>query len=124
MAGPLNAKVIMARCSQNKKSFGIRIEQRGRDWVKTWAFPIDERKATREGYSASDTSTLSGDDSNYPGCPYCGDKSVAGGCPCNKISCAGGGRNHGNYVELTCPWCGNKGQYTSVNSIDVAGGGY
>ena len=124
MAGPLNAKVVMARCSQNKKSFGIRIEQRGRDWVRTWAFPIDERKAEREGYSASDTSTLSGDDDpNYPGCPHCKDKGIAM-CACGKISCQGGLRNYGNYAELTCPWCGNKGQYTLVNSLDVAGGGY
>jgi len=123
MAGPLNAKVILARCSQSGKSFGIRIEQRGREWVRTWAFPIDERKAAREGYSASSTSTLSGEDAAYPGCPYCGNKVIAM-CVCNKISCVGGGRDYGNYIELTCPWCGNKGQYGAVSSIDVAGGGY
>jgi hypothetical protein len=48
MAGTLNAKVIMAKCSKTKKAFGIRIEERGHDWVRTWAFKIDERKAKRE----------------------------------------------------------------------------
>jgi hypothetical protein len=45
MAGPLNAKVIMAKYSSTNKAFGIWIEQRGRDWVRTWAFPINEAKA-------------------------------------------------------------------------------
>jgi len=123
MAGPLNAKVIMARCSQSKKGYGIRIEQRGKDWVSTWAFPLDERKAAREGYSASSTSTLSAVDDTYPGCPHCGDKSIVM-CACGKITCMGGGRGSGNYQEITCPWCGNRTRIQFVGSIDVAGGGY
>jgi hypothetical protein len=29
MAGSLNAKVIVAKCSKTRKGYGIRIEQRG-----------------------------------------------------------------------------------------------
>ena len=107
----------------HRKSFGIRIEQRGSEWVRTWAFPIDEQKAMREGYSASSTIALSGTDDAYPGCPHCGNKTVAM-CVCNKISCVGGGQDFGSYMELTCPWCGSRGQYGVASSIDVAGGGY
>jgi hypothetical protein len=123
MAGPLNAKVIMARCSKTKKSFGIRIEQRGKDWLATWAFPIDERKASREGYSADSTVNLGGNADGYPGCPHCGSGSFAL-CMCEKIGCQGGARNHGSYFEYLCPWCGENCQMQSVSSVNVSGGAY
>jgi len=123
MAGPLNAKVILARCSKSKKSFGIRIEQRG-DWVSTWAFPIDERKARREGYSENSTVTLSGEnDDNYPGCPYCG-SSDSVKCTCGKIGCGGGVREYGDFAEYTCPWCGDEIRVSATDGFDVEGGGY
>jgi hypothetical protein len=31
---------------------------------------------------------------------------------------------HKDYMELTCSWCGEKGTYTEVASLDVSGGGY
>jgi predicted RNA-binding Zn-ribbon protein involved in translation (DUF1610 family) len=123
MAGPLNAKVVMAKCSKNKKSFGIRIEERGRDWVRTWAFPIDEQKAKREGYSASSTSTLSGVDDGYPGCPHCGSVGIVR-CGCEKISCDGGVQDFGDHGEFTCPWCNETMELQKTDSIDVSGGGY
>jgi predicted RNA-binding Zn-ribbon protein involved in translation (DUF1610 family) len=123
MAGPLNAKVVIARCSKSKESFGIRIEQRGKDWVYTWAFPIDEQKAAREGYSALSTTTLSEEGSDYPGCPHCGDKELSL-CSCRKIACGGGLKKHGKHMEITCPWCGNTIKVKHVDSINVAGGGY
>ena len=123
MAGPLNAKVIMSRCSKNKKSFGIRIEERGRDWVRTWAFPIDERKATREGFAANTvTGSMNADDA-FPGCPHCGSVGFVQ-CGCGKISCDGGVINRGNYADFTCPWCNEKISLQAANSFDVAGGGY
>jgi hypothetical protein len=81
MAGRLNAKVIMAKCSSTNKAFGIRIEQRGKDWVRTWAFPINERKAKREGFDANTVSGSMDAAGEYPGCPHCGDKGfVKCGC--------------------------------------------
>jgi len=119
MAGPLNAKVIMAKCSKTQKCFGIRIEQRGNEWVQTWAFPIDERKAAREGYSASSTVTLSGkEDDGFPGCPHCGTKMFFI-CACGKLSCSSiGAQMH------TCPWCRQTYGVQQMDKIDVSGGGY
>jgi len=123
MAGPLNAKVIMARCSKTKKSFGIRIEQRGRDWVRTWAFPIDERKAKREKFDANTVTGSMEAVDEYPGCPHCGDMKFVQ-CVCEKISCMGGICDYGDHAELTCPWCGYKGELENADNFDVSGGGY
>jgi len=123
MAGPLKAKVIMARCSKNKKSFGIRIEQRGTDWVRTWAFPINERKAKHEGFDANTVTGSLGPDNEYPGCPYCGSTGFVQ-CGCKKNSCAGGIGSYGDTMVITCPWCGKEGELENADSFDVSGGGY
>ncbi|MDR2783642.1 MAG: hypothetical protein LBB48_07390 [Treponema sp.] len=123
MAGPLNAKVIMAKCSSTNKAFGIRIEQRGRDWVRTWAFPIDERKAKREGFDANTVSGSMDADDEYPGCPHCGSDGFVQ-CGCEKIGCAGGVRDHGDHADYTCPWCGEDIELEDVSSFDVKGGGF
>jgi DNA-directed RNA polymerase subunit RPC12/RpoP len=117
MAGPLNAKVIMAKCTKTKKSYGIRIEQRGSDWVRTWAFPIDEDKAKREGF---DTTVVTGSFEpvdGYTGCPYC-KSTIFTTCYCGKIGCSSGPG------EYTCPWCGKSFVSISSSSVDVSGGGY
>jgi hypothetical protein len=123
MAGPLNAKVIMAKCSKTKKAFGIRIEQRGRDWERTWAFPIDERKAKREGFEANTISGSMNPDDAYPGCPHCGSTGFVQ-CSCGKIGCNGGIVDCGDHGEYTCPWCGENGELENADSFDVSGGGY
>jgi len=120
MAGPLNATVVLARCNKTKKLYGMRVEQRGNDWVRTWAFPIDEQKAKHEGFEANKiTGTFKAVD-DYPGCPYCGamvcftDMSSH----CGKMSCFNGGTQH------TCPWCGQTYEVHYSNTVDVSGGGY
>ena len=125
MAGPLNAKVVIARCSNTKKSFGIRIEQRGNSWVPTWAFPIDECKIKREGFEAdSQSNPMTGQDEKYPGCPHCGRMSRCG-CNCNKIGCYGGVLKDGVFSEhYTCPWCGNEFLPVGAEYLDVSGRDY
>jgi hypothetical protein len=120
MAGPLNAKVIIAKCSKTQKAFGIRIEQRGGDWARTWAFPVDERKAKREGFEANTISGSMKADDEYPGCPHCGGLGFSR-CSCGNISCGGGMLDNG---EMTCPWCGETNVYEAADSLDVSGGGY
>ncbi|WP_010260747.1 TerY-C metal binding domain-containing protein [Treponema primitia] len=122
MAGPLNAKVIIARCSKTKKTFGIRIEQRQNDWVRTWAFKIDEKKAKHEGFHAGlVTGTMKATD-GYPGCPHCRSNDLffclkeAGGC--GNIGCYDG--PIGQYY--TCPWCGFQCKTVESNIVDVSGG--
>ncbi len=102
--------IIMARCSKNKQSFGIRLEEKlPGEWIADWAFAIKESVAKREGYEKSEITGSFLIDDAYPGCPYCEEKSFVL-CKgtlfsrCNKVSCCSGeqGSIH------TCPWCGNK----------------
>jgi hypothetical protein len=118
MAGPLNAKVIMAKCPKNQKYFGMRIEQRGNDWVRTWAFSIDEQKAKHEGYDSNKVTGSMNTVDDYRGCPHCGSMGFVQ-CSCGKISCWSS-----EVSRFTCPWCGQSGEVTAAESFDVSGGGY
>ena len=40
------ASVILAKCAQDKL-YGIRIEKRDNDWVRTWAFKLKEETAEK-----------------------------------------------------------------------------
>jgi len=114
------ATVIMAKCHRRKNAFGIRAEKINKQWHFTWAFPIDERAAKREGY---DSTTVKGSivmDDEYPGCPHCGGKNFVQCGSCNKIGCWD---NADSYY--TCPFCGNGGEVHSVDSFDnIKGGGF
>lgn len=113
-----NAFAIMAACEETKKPFGITVEKiSGRHYRFMWSFKIDREKAHREGY---DTQSVTGSvdlDDNYPGCPYCGSKQFYI-CSCGRIICY-----HGQRVA-TCPECGQTGELTSVEEINLKGGGY
>lgn len=67
------AVVLIAKCGESHKTYGMRLERTGRDcWLTTWAFPIKESSAKREGYDKVQVKggiSFSDDDS---GCPYCG----------------------------------------------------
>ena len=120
MAGPLNATVVLAKCAKTKRLFGMRVEQRGKDWVRTWAFPIDEQKAKNEGFTANKVSGSMNAVDDYPGCPHC----KASGfvlCSCGKISCWNGGSETNRH---TCPWCGQTCEVKTAENFDVRGGGY
>jgi len=119
MAGPLTASVVLARCCKTKKLFGMRVEKRGNDWVRTWAFPIDEQKAKKEGFEANEVSGSLQAADGYPGCPYCGQNSFARCGACKKISCWGGGS-----TGFICPWCGHIDNVGTAQTFEVKGGGY
>ena len=123
MSGPLNAKILIARCSKNTKMFGIRIEQRGREWNRTWAFPIEEDKAQKEGFEATTISSSLVADPEYPGCPHCESLDLVQ-CPCGKMGCYGGVVRNKKKNEYLCPWCKNKCYVEFVDRISVSGGGY
>jgi hypothetical protein len=121
MAGPLNASVILARCAKTKKLYGMRAEQRGNDWVRTWAFPIDEQKAKREGFTDNKISGSLQEVDDYPGCPYCGamESFIDNSPHCGKMSCWSG-----ETKKHTCPWCGQTYGVQRIDKVDVSGGGY
>jgi DNA-directed RNA polymerase subunit RPC12/RpoP len=116
----MNAKIAVCKCPSNMRIFGIRLEEREGDWVRTWAFKIDEEKSKREGFDETIlTGTLNPVD-EYPGCPYCGAMPFAQ-CSCGKIFCAKDWT--GKTMNLTCPWCGQTALYTPVDKTHIKGGG-
>ena len=100
------AVVLIAKCGESHKSYGIRMEKTGTDrWLTTWAFPIKDSSAKREGY---DKIQVKGDISfsdDYPGCPYCGGHGLTL-CPCGHLSCTIMRSN-----VFTCEWCGMQGDW-------------
>ena len=98
----MQVRIILARCSQSRKSFGIRFEMRRNDyWVGTWAFPIKESSAKRENYDHSEIRGHFDFDASYPGCPHCEAQGMFK-CSCGKVACW-----DGESTVVACPWCNN-----------------
>ena len=101
------AEVMLCKCHQTGKTFGIRVEKTGPDsWKQTWAFPIQENSAKREGY---DSSMILGNiafTDEYPGCPYCGSLGWVHCGNCNKLT----DNNGSSYFK--CGWCNAEGEIT------------
>lgn len=82
-----NVVIIMAKCSQSKQNFGIRMEKTlTGQWMANWAFAIKEAKAKRESYDKSDISGSFLIDNAYPGCPHCEQSSFVKCGVCQKVS--------------------------------------
>jgi len=113
----MNAKVVLCKCPQTKGLYGVRIEERNNDWLRTWAFKISEKKAKNEKYENSKISGSLHSISEYPGCPYCSGMGIAQ-CSCGKLFCW---RSEVN--SAVCPWCEQKSDYRTVNSIEFDGSG-
>lgn len=99
------------------KKYGMRLEKTGHDrWLTTWAFPIKESSAKREGY---DKVQVKGDISfadDYPGCPYCGGHGLTL-CSCGHLSCTILRNN-----IFTCEWCGTQGQIGDYSGETITAG--
>ena len=104
--------VILCRCPKDHKLFGIRADLRtDGEWERAWAFKINEKSASREGFG-SDTIPLPDIISDeYPGCPYCGQIGVIVCGNCGKLTCA----EDSNYS--TCEWCGNRGKVVPLEKM-------
>ena len=117
----MEAAIILAKCSKQKKTYGIRTEKMSDgDWWRTWAFPISDRRAKNEGY---DNTPILGNmyaTKDFPGCPYCGAKSFVQCGKCRKISCWKG------ESSLPCNWCGNylNNITTATSKFSLFGGDY
>lgn len=113
------ASVILAKCNQGKKLYGIRIEKRQDDWVRTWAFKLQEDMAEKEGFDKTSFSGSFYTDDEYPGCPYCGARKCFICGSCGKVNCYDG------TDKVRCSWCGAGGTaYNDDSKMDVTGGGY
>jgi transcription elongation factor Elf1 len=113
----MKASVVLSKCPRSNELYGMRIEERNNDWVRTWAFKISEQKAKHEGYEKAKKTGSMKPSLEYPGCPYCGAMDIAQ-CSCGKLFCW---RSETN--AAVCPWCGQKGEYHTVEKIDVEGKG-
>ena len=111
------AVVRIAKCGERHKTYGMRLEKTGYDrWLTTWAFPIKESSAKREGY---DKVQVKGDISfadDYPGCPYCGDHGLTL-CSCGHLSCTILRNN-----IFTCEWCGTQGRIGDYSGETITAG--
>lgn len=111
------AVIVLAKCGSNHQTYGLRTEKVGKNqWLVTWAFPIKESAAKREGY---DKTTVKGDiqfSDDFPGCPYCGGHNWTV-CSCGHLGCTI--LNNGVY---TCEWCGTQGQIANYSGEGITAG--
>ena len=115
----MEAAIILAKCYKKNQAYGIRTEKMSDgDWWRTWAFPMDVRRAQKEGYDVTKVQGNLYETEEYPGCPYCGTKSFVQCGKCLKISCWNG------ETSLKCPWCGNDMDniISTTEKFDVSGG--
>lgn len=86
-------------------------------WKYTWAFPIKDSAAKREGYDATLIDGMIEPDKDYPGCPYCGKRSFVV-CECGKLNC-----NISNGDLFTCEWCGLDGNLVGYDGSGIQSAG-
>ncbi len=114
------ASVVMAKCTKEKKPFGIRVEQReDMAWYCNWAFRISEQAAANEGYGNTVIDGIVKIDGDYPGCPYCGATGWVRCGQCGKLTCQASGEEF-----FQCEWCGNSGKSVMSDKFKLTGGGY
>ena len=114
----VKAKVILSRCKDKKHLFGMRVQEHNGDWVRTWAFPIQEETALQEGFDKVQIQGKLNVTDEYPGCPFCGSKEFFVCGKCKKINCY-----YGEEIT-TCRWCGSSADTKGADNFDVTGGGY
>lgn len=101
----LNVVVKVSRCSTNRQPFGVRLEEAGRNnWEVTWAFPVKESTAGKEGYDRSEIKGSFRVIDAYPGCPSCSAQALVLCANCGKLGCW----NPRNQM-YRCPWCQSSG---------------
>lgn len=117
MAMP-EATVAICKCKETHKTYGVRFEKTAPGhWKYTWAFPMKEAAARREGYEGTTIDGAIEPDAGYPGCPYCGTNYFVV-CSCGKLNC-----NTGGSTAFTCEWCGKTGHLTTYGGTGFRAGG-
>lgn len=123
----IQAKVILGRCpyapSKTDNLFGMRVQKKGSDWIRTWSFKIDAERVHNEGYDKETTEGSFAPAEEYPGCPYCGSDKIAK-CACGKTFCFKSPEYKTKAIRLTCPWCGQEGMYSNAKTLQIQGGGF
>lgn len=111
------AVVVLCKCGEVHKTYGIRAEKNGpNQWIFTWSFPIKEDAAKREGYDHTSVKGNIAFSEDYPGCPYCGSKNWTV-CSCGHLNCTVLKNN-----TFTCEWCGAQGELTAYTGEAISAG--
>lgn len=103
MIEQMEARIALCKCKEGRRSYGVRFERMEKGWKYTWAFPVKEAAAKREGYDETQIVGNIGPDDDYPGCPFCGARYFVI-CDCGKLNC-----NNGSSSNFVCDWCGESG---------------
>lgn len=111
------AVVVLSKCGEVHKTYGIRAEKKAANsWEFTWAFPIKVSSAKREGYDKTNVGGYIQCSEDYPGCPFCGRANFVV-CNCGHISC--------KIVQgdlFACEWCGTKGTIVDYTGEAIKAG--
>ncbi len=117
----IEATVGVCRCTTNHKLFGIRFEKVSDDqWDLTWAFKMEEKAATHEGYGNTVIKGNLRNREDYPGCPYCGNTNLFICGNCGKLNCLATKWDNGSVV--TCQWCGNRSKLSAYDGSGIKAG--
>ena len=113
------AEVILMKCPETQKIYGVRVEEWQGDWFRTWAFPVDVKKASHEGFDKNKIRGNLYPAEEYNGCPYCKSVCFVQCTRCGKLSC------WNNEERISCAWCGLTGDVSRIeDEVDVKGGDY
>lgn len=113
-----NVKVILMKCERDGRLSGIRMEECSGGWCYTWAFPIKESIASKEGYGSTKISGSFFQGEDFNGCPYCGNTGYVRCGQCHKLTCWNGSE------DFHCQWCGAEGKVSGTISELDAGQDY
>jgi len=104
-----DVNIGIAKCPKTGKFYGVRVEKRGKDdYTATWAFPIREDVAKREGFASTGFPKSIKYAAEYPGCPHCEKK--------ENLAELGGGLN-GLDLVLVGDLTGSMGEYRDILKI-------
>jgi len=97
------ANVLLARCKNNKRLYGITIEQDTPQlWNMKYSYPIDEHRAKSEGFDKTKITADCVAANDFPGCPFCGSMGYVKCGQCGKLTC------YKDEVSMKCAWCNNN----------------
>lgn len=111
------ARIVLCKCQESRKMFGIRMEQCENYWNATWAFPMKEATARRENYDETEISGAIRFLEEFPGCPYCHTHRFVVCGTCGKMNC-----NSGVKGMFTCEWCGAQGELSGYDGAGIKSG--
>lgn len=116
------SKLLKCRCSVENKDFVIRLDRKTEEeiWHIAYSFPMKPGMEHESFTGAGREKLIIETDSDYKGCPFCGN-TVNDFCSCGGIFCADG---DGTGMR-TCPVCGQTNEFAyNGNSFDVKSSSY